>query len=112
MGKGGFSPHSCDAERRSLGWATRTGILSLYSHFRAMSPPLGEIMPLHERYGVGFPSVGWTDTGDRLRQRFGAPEHPYKGVRRGEFLGQELGCTGVLGLRQTLCKITLWVLAF
>ena len=55
VGKGGFSPHSCDAERRSLGWATRTGILSLYSHFRAMSPPLGEIMPLHERYGVGFP---------------------------------------------------------
>ena len=54
-GEGGFSPHSCDAERRSLGWATRTGILSLYSHFRAMSPPLGEIMPLHERYGVGFP---------------------------------------------------------
>ena len=82
VGKGGFSPHSCDAERRSLGWATRTGILSLYSHFRAMSLPLGEIIPLHEQYGVGFPSVGWTDTGDRLRRRFGAPEHPYYGVRR------------------------------
>ena len=82
MGKGGFSPHSCDAERRSLGWATRTGILSLYSHFRAMSLPLGEIMPLHNGMVWGFPAIGWTGTGDRLRWRFGAPEHPYYGVRR------------------------------